>query len=311
MGGVDLGGAQSVLMYLEVRDGRGPIYEDTKENDFVSTWIGRNFCPEVGVPDPPFRRPICEAFWHRLWEKNKQGGYRDDSVRKEVIPGVVGECSPLYANDDYSTSLPGLFAAGDICGNGGALVRRRAHSSGRNRGSGYMHAVMTAIAAATSAVKCVASAAAPLVNDDQVARLKEEVFAPLKRPSGVTTAEIVRGVGEIMQPVAYSGYKSEDRMQEALASVLALRAKLPRLVANDPHDLSAANECRSMVLCAEMFYRASLTRKESRGWHIREDYRDRDDKNFLKWIVLQQGTDGEMAISFEPLPMDRDRYKPA
>ena len=64
-----------------------------------------------------------------------------------------------------------------------------------------------------------------------------------------------------------------------------------------------------MVLGAEMFYRASLAREESRGWHLREDFPERDDANFLKWIELKDA-DGEMAVSFEDVPVESYPLQP-
>jgi len=311
VGGVDLGGSQSVLMYLDVREGKGPIYEDTRKNDFPNSFVGRNLCNLTGPPDPPFRRPCSEKFWARIMEK-KHAGYRNDGPLKEVIPGVVAECSPLYVDHDYATSLTGLFASGDICGCGGGWAGAVPTPPGRNRGSGLMHAVMTAIFAGSSVAKYAAELpAAGNVDVEQVAKLKEETFAPLKRmQKGVTTHQVVREIGEIMQPVAYSGYKSEERLKEALDRVMVLKAKLPTLVAMDAHDLSSANECRSMVICAEAFYRASIERKESRGWHMREDFKARDDQKGARWIYEELGQDGEMKLSFVPLPMDQYKYKP-
>lgn len=310
IGGVDLGGAQSVFMYKEIQAGRGPIYENTAENGFVYSPIGRNFAPEVGEPDPPFRRPVAEKFWHTLWEKNKQGGYKDDKPMKEVVPGVVGECSPLYVDHGMKTSLTGLYAAGDICGNGCGWTGAVPTPPGRNRGSGLINAVWGAIRAGESTAHFVEGLSDEgAVNDDQATTLRQEMYAPMERISGVTTSEVVWGVQSVMQPVGYSGYKSEARMLEALGKVEKLKEKLPRIVAKDPHDLSAANECRSMVMCAEMFYRTSLLRKESRGWHLREDYPDRNDAEYLKWFFVQdQG--GDMTVTSVPLPMDSYKYKP-
>jgi succinate dehydrogenase/fumarate reductase flavoprotein subunit len=52
-----------------------------------------------------------------------------------------------------------------------------------------------------------------------------------------------------------------------------------------------------MILNAEMKLRASLYRTESRGNHYREDYPDTNDKDWLAWVVIEQGDDGEMELS--------------
>ena len=130
------------------------------------------------------------------------------------------------------------------------------------------------------------------------------MFAPLHRQRGVASAELVRAVQDTIAPVGYSIYKSKDRMEEALALVLEAGERVSQLVAIDPHHLAAANEVRAMVLCAEMYYRASLAREESRGWHLREDFPDCDDDAWLKWILLQD-KDGHMLLSTEDVPLAR------
>ncbi len=42
---------------------------------------------------------------------------------------------------------------------------------------------------------------------------------------------------------------------------------------------------------------------------MREDYPQRDDSNWLKWIVLKD-KNGEMALSTEDVPLERDTVKP-
>ena len=44
--------------------------------------------------------------------------------------------------------------------------------------------------------------------------------------------------------------------------------------------------------------------------HVREDYPERDDKNWLKWINLKQGVDGEMEVFTEDIPMWRYPIRP-
>jgi succinate dehydrogenase/fumarate reductase flavoprotein subunit len=73
----------------------------------------------------------------------------------------------------------------------------------------------------------------------------------------------------------------------------------------------AAHDARNMALSAELFYRTALERKESRGWFIREDYPERDDANWLKWINAARADDGGMRIWTEDVPVADYPFQPA
>ena len=310
VGGVDLGGQQSVLMYLEVRDGNGPIFEDVAKNEFTGSWIARNLCCYGGDADPEYLRPLAQKLHGTLFFKNRAGAYEDKDVKlREVVPGVVGECSPLYVDHGMATSVPGLFAAGDICANGSAWAGAVPTPPGRNRGSGLMHAVMTAIISAGTAGAYARGHELGEVSDAQVDAYRATLTAPLANGGDLSPRDYMWEIKSLMQPVEYTGYKREDRLQRALARVLELKADFTRVHAKDAHQLITANEARSTVLCAEMYFRASLERKESRGWHLREDFELRDDKNHLNWIVLQDRK-GQMALTTENLPIATYQYQP-
>lgn len=59
---------------------------------------------------------------------------------------------------------------------------------------------------------------------------------------------------------------------------------------------------KSRVLNAEMRLRASLAREESRGRHYRADFPYRNDDDFLCYILLKKGDDGNMEVEKEELP---------
>ena len=80
----------------------------------------------------------------------------------------------------------------------------------------------------------------------------------------------------------------------------------PNLLANDTHELRLAHEARNMLLNAEMKLRASLFRTESRGAHYREDYPNKDDKNWLAWVIISKDGDN-MKLAKRPIP---DAWKP-
>ena len=98
-------------------------------------------------------------------------------------------------------------------------------------------------------------------------------------------------------------------MEAALARVLELKARASEMRAKDWHYLSACNEVASMLISAEMFFRAAMERKESRGWHMREDYPQMDNKNWLKRIVIRNRK-GEMLLSTEDVPVEKYPLKP-
>jgi succinate dehydrogenase/fumarate reductase flavoprotein subunit len=64
-----------------------------------------------------------------------------------------------------------------------------------------------------------------------------------------------------------------------------------------------------MILSAEMFFKAALLRKESRGWFLREDYPTVDNANWLKWITVKN-VDGEMKLETEDVPVETYPIKP-
>ncbi len=79
--------------------------------------------------------------------------------------------------------------------------------------------------------------------------------------------------------------------------------------AEDHHELSKCVDARSMVIGAELFYRASLERKESRGFHLREDYPRMDNENWLKWVIITR-QDDDMNITTERIPIETYDYRP-
>lgn len=311
-GGADIGGAIGMVMYSEIKAGNGPIREKHSENDFPDNPFGQIIFPMKGQAPPPWFRPETHKFAHRLFEKVKAGGYErnKETDLKEVEPGVVGECSPMYADHNMASNIEGLFSCGDISANGSSWSGAVPTPPGRNRGSGLMNAVYTASVAGPSAAKYAATVEEVKVCEDQIEDITKEIYAPLERYDGVTTAEIEWRVKSLMQYVPYTNYKSEERLLEAMKEVEKLKEDVKGIVAKDYHDLAKANACKAMVLCTEMFFRGSLARTESRGWHIREDYPNRDDNNMLKWINFQKGNDGNMELTYTDIPMETYKYQP-
>jgi succinate dehydrogenase/fumarate reductase flavoprotein subunit len=299
----DICGMTAVGWYKEHLNGDGPVRVKSDENVLQ---IGSEV---LFASDLIWDRPAAIAFWSRLWGKGKldEG---DDSNMPELLPGFVGEQSPVRVDHHMATTLPGLYAVGDVSYSGSAWTGAVPSPPGRIRGKGLMNAVWGARRGALAAAEYAGSlGAVPDIDQTQAAELKEKIFKPMYLDTGMAAGDLVRVVQDALTPVRYSNWKSEGRMKEALDKVLEAKEKLSGLKAVDPHDLARCNEAGSMVLSAEMFYRSSLERKESRGWFVREDFPEIDNANWLKWIILED-KGGEMAVSTEDIPMERYPIKP-
>ena len=213
------------------------------------------------------------------------------------------------------TTVPGLFAVGNTAGSGSARGGAVPTPPSKMHGMGITNAVFMgmrggpAAAVHARAVRVDAGAAGLRTDAAQLRALEERLFAPLGR-GGVSPREVIPLIQEAVGPVDYSVIKTEERMRRALDMVLEARKLLPELKAADLHELGRCVDAQSMVLEAELFYRASLERTESRGFHLREDFPEQDDERWLKWVVVKQDGDG-MAVRTDAIPMERYPYRPA
>ena len=285
-------------MEKEIIEGRGPIYIDMADyasstgNGGIFTW----------------NRPHLKALFGRESAKMQQYA-SPSSKRVEVSLGFTGELSPVRVDHDMKTTVPGLWAIGDTSYAGSAWAGATEAPPGGLRGSGLMNALIGALKACPSVTQYIKNISFSAVDSLELVRLREMIFAPLRRKAGYSAADVIPGIHEVMIPVKYNMRRNGERLKEALSKIEAIQAKLPELYARDPHELGRCHEASSMALCAEIEFRAALARTESRGWHYREDYPYRDDENWLKWVIVKKIQD-KMVVTTEEIPIERFKIQP-
>jgi succinate dehydrogenase/fumarate reductase flavoprotein subunit len=201
-------------------------------------------------------------------------------------------------NTKCETNVPGLYAAGDASGTNFTGPTYAA------LGSGMAGAAVTGYRAGQSAARFASEVEEPSMSESDVARFRDTVNAPLQRESGFSTGHVLARVQQTILPYEVRMVMHEKRLQAALTMIEFFRDHfLPKLRAVDTHDLRKAHEVRNIMLGAEMQLRAALFRTESRGSFYREDYPHRDDKNWLKWVILKN-EDGKMKLWTEPVPKE-------
>jgi succinate dehydrogenase/fumarate reductase flavoprotein subunit len=290
--------------YRQMNAGTGPVHLE--------------FGEEGGNKDNPLYKLWDRPYGQRFWQLNTDKNAAVDRDL-EVCPMFIGEQSPVMVGHDMQTSVPGLFAAGDASYCGSAMPGAVPAPPGRNRGSGILNAVFEGMLSAASAARTareMATAGADADDADidaQAAAFREALYAPIGRSKaqdpGVTAKDVIRLVQKAVVPMENSVIMTDARIRAALATVSEAEALLPRLCAEDWHGLLSCREAEAMVLSATMHFRASLMRKESRGWFLREDYPQTDNKNWLKWIIVQC-VDGEMQLSTMDVPVDSYANRP-
>lgn len=212
--------------------------------------------------------------------------YRRDMVEMHI--SEIGFCSGHSAsgvtvNDRAETTVPGLYSAGDM-----AAVPHN-----------YMLGAFTyGWFAGESAAEYAGERELASIDEGQVARERERVYAPLLRneaddvlPPLQVEYKLRRLVNDYLQPP-----KVTRKMEIALDRFAEIEEDLSRLQARDAHELMRAAEVNVIHDCAVMAAKASLFRTESRWglYHLRVDHPQRNDQEWLCHAQLKKGDDGRM-----------------
>ena len=220
-------------------------------------------------------RPVQERFF-----KGRGIDFRKRDI--ELWPTECQLCgghgmSGASINERAETDVPGLYAAGDV-----ACVPHQ-HLTG---------AFVFGEIAAERAVEFISSHPGVNLDDGQVRRVEEERnqrFSTAGRDIDVRDLEykVRRMIGDyVISPK--NGYKLLRWQEWAERFGTEIEG---RVSVRNGHELAKLYEVENIVQCASLSARASLERKESR-WgdaHRRNDYPERDDRNWLHHIILRKG----------------------
>jgi len=224
-------------------------------------------------------RPVQERFF-----KGRGVDFRRRDI--ELWPTEAQVCgghgmAGVMVNHKAETKVPGLYAAGDA-----ACVPKQ-HLTG---------AFVFGEVAAEEAVKFIAAQPGVSPDPDQVREVEEERnqrFTTAGREIDIHSLEYK--VRRFISDYAVSP-KNDYKLRRWLDWAEIFRREIREAaLARNGHELSKVYEIENIVRCATFSVLASLERKESR-WgeaHRRTDYPDRDDKNWLRHVVVRRGGEAE------------------
>lgn len=250
----------------ESMEGRGPCYLDT-----------RGLSPER-VDE--LRRAYLNMYPGIVlyWDANGMDPSREPVEICGTEPYVMGgHCQAGYWVDGQrQTTLPGLFAAGDVSGGAPYKFVSGCWAEGAE--------------AAESAVKALGEVPDHGKVEDAVSLERERVYAPMHREaldSGISPRDAEERLQKVMDEYAgglATGYAStKPRLDVALARVEDLHVQLSDgLSAETPHDLMLAHEVLDRVWVARALVRHLAFREETRwpAFQSRADFPKRDDESW-------------------------------
>lgn len=288
-------------MLKEVAAGNGPLTVDLAHPDEIRMMIGGTDMDES--TQRMFRDKM--AWEHLVFSKTQENLGVMGEVVDTTIKTVI-QVEPIKVDKEIKTDVEGLWAPGKVTTQGNAYF-------GWTRGDGLGNASTTGMMAGDSIAPYAAKAEWDELDLEQVAALKEKIYAPLHREDTHHFKEIYDMIETYIFDVHKCILKDEAEIQKVYADIEKMKAIVPHLTADDPHSLSKCLEAADTILCLEMIFRSAEMRKETRGImypHYRADYPQTDNQNWLKWINIRQGADGKMELFTEDIPMWRYPVRP-
>ncbi len=228
--------------------------------------------------------------WDEMYEEFpslKQGLYKEmiDALSQgsalNVQPAAHYFEGGVWVAADMSTSLPGLFAAGECAGG----------MFGANRVSSAITEMLVEGAQAGLSAAAFAQGAEEIsLPRQQLDSLEEELLAPFGNSGGPAPRQLRRRLHEITAD-SLMVIRSEASLERALRDLDGLQGQLEKVSFADSQRLYNRQwreylELRAMIPCARAIARSALLRRESRGVHIRSDHFYTDNSQFLHNIVL-------------------------
>ncbi len=207
-----------------------------------------------------------------------------------IRPGMHYQMGGIKTDVDGQTPVPGLYAAGET-----ACVS--VHGGNRLGANSLLDTLVFGRRSGEHASEAVKSQSHADVDDSAADEARNEIQNLLDNEPGPDMFGQIRfELGQAMNQ-SLAVFRDQKGMEAALGKLAELRERYGNVTVPDKGKVFNTNlvftlELGFMLDCAETVIHGALERKESRGAHFRTDMEDRDDKNWLKHILLRSGEEG-------------------
>jgi succinate dehydrogenase / fumarate reductase flavoprotein subunit len=132
-------------------------------------------------------------------------------------------------------------------------------------------------------------------------------FDKLRYASGSTTTASLRAEMQHAMQQDVAVFRTAETMQDGVRKIAAVHAKMPDIKVTDRGmiwntDLVETLELSNLVGQAQVTVNSAVNREESRGAHAREDFKDRDDKTWMKHTLAWfDDASGAVKLDYRPV----------
>ena len=210
--------------------------------------------------------------------------------------------------DTAATSVPGLFAAGEVAGG--------MHGSNRLGGNSLSDLLVFGRRAGVGASDYAEATAAKSMAETKISAYIDEALEPFTRDSGENPYDIQHELQEMMQ--ANVGIiRTQTELETAIEKLAEFKERVKNLAVKGGRAYNPgwnlATDLPSMLTVSSCTAMGALLRKESRGGQTREDFPAADPElgkvNFTSSLVSGDSFAGDINIAPQPLPVMPDELK--
>jgi succinate dehydrogenase / fumarate reductase flavoprotein subunit len=218
-------------------------------------------------------------------------------MARKGIPWEIGLSSEysmggIVVDAEMRTGLAGLFAGGEVTSG--------VFGAGRGA-SALTEMLIQGYKAGESAAEYAREAEDAEIDADQLADIKECTLRPFSRKRGISPAAVQAAI-EVAADSGFSFIRNEAGLKTTLLEIERIRDEnMPQMNVRSPsraynNEWLEAMQIKNLLTCIEGGVRAAIMRRESRGYHIRADYREVDHDNWLQRIVVST-VNGKMTLT--------------
>ena len=305
-------------VYLETRAGRGIGGKDYVYLDVRPATVNKYFEQDgVKNPDGTPRRITAEDIRRKLPDiSDFCKTYLNVDPIKQPMPiqptahyamgGIPTDINAQVVIDPQNTALPGFYAAGEC-----ACVS--VHGANRLGTNSLVDILVFGRRAGQNAAAYAGSADWPALPADPEGRARAELEGIRHNAGSESIADIRREMRSMMMDNV-GVFRTAEMLDEAIARLRTLKERFSHSSIMDKGqrwntELLEAWELGCLLDLAEATAVTAQARQESRGAYFREDFPERDDRNWLKHSLAWLERDGSIRLDYKPVTLGL--YEPA